>query len=63
VNKNWAAVQALVNARYPDEYWGTLEELRVEWFYPGAVVEVTEFDGYERLHEKYIEGYVIPLIP
>lgn len=63
LNKEWAAVQALVNDRYPDEYWGTLEELRVEWFSPGAVVEVTEFDGYERLHEKYIEGYVIPLIP
>ncbi len=50
--KDWVGVEALVKARYPDMYLGSVDALRIQWVNQGTLFEITERDGYETIHIK-----------
>lgn len=43
------AVTKVADRKYPDEYKGGLEDLKVVWVPKGARFEINEYDGYESL--------------
>ena len=51
--QDWNAVRALVESKYPGQYLGTLENLKITWLPKGTVFEILEHDGCERIEVTY----------
>lgn len=60
LEKNYEKAIVIAGDKYPKAFLDGLEQARVTWVQKGAIIEVKDFDGSERLTETYIpEGCFI----
>lgn len=44
-----AKAECIAKEKWPDGYWGGVQDLRIEWMRPGTAFRVDEYDGSESI--------------